>query len=1012
MPITDTLYGLITGTLSKRIGDIGDDDQAPERIPLVGVKATFTPDLIIPVVRHLPPNKREVVYLEPVGATTNEYGELVALLDPQLGVPLHSSIGGMTDPASWTWTLTLEAPTFPTVKVTFTLAPGETKDIADLIAVPVNPGTALAAWQAAVTQTALNVGQAADSAQAALGSELSADIARVGAELARDAAGVSATAAEAAKTAADTSAATATTKAAQAVTEAAAAEASAVRAKTTADAVPATNDGVVRQALDLPNSQASGAAFRLATSEPAVTHDWLGTPHASASVRKLDGAVAQTNLAPNPSFEAATPGATVVRTNVYAGNRIHTGSDGVILDKDVTLNGERWDRITFLNSTRLFRVYAEPNTLKNGATYTSSFEVYNPGPGVVDLGLDWCDVAPGAFHKLQPGERKRIHVTATKATYDMTYRFLDVLAVTAGGQVVYARNIMIEQTDQLRPYFDGSTPDALGFDYSWSGVAGTSTSTAKATLTEVQTNLAASDPLCRAGISSINFVGSGTNTWEQGGGPTPDIVNFARRTLTGVPTGTQGAYRTNPTTGWVAGDSFTATQWVRFPIAGTVLATVEFGNGLANISKAHTVAANTWALISVTGTVPAGFAYFNPTAYMNGVFQAGQPIDTTGLLIVKAPNAATLPFDGATPSLGDFIYIWTGSANASTSQQAGIRTSVLASSTPAIYSCEWSAAGNASVRLTPPTANNWDTWIAPLGDTGAMRGGMLPGRTYTVVAHSRISTPLAVDGDRGRTIKFFHRTAAVSYVQLTSAKVPNVPGSIEHRFTFTVPTDATEAFVRLYSGQNQSANDVWWDSFTLVEGDYTGPAFHGSTPARRVVDALDERYAPRAPFLALAGQNLSGVGSPQGVVTAAVGTEYTDTAATLGAVKWLKTSGTGNTGWRVLFGDTGARSVAIANGSLTLSRVGDRVEVSVAITAAVTAGDSYLAYTLPAGFVPARVERLGGYFEGASYAQKSINVVSDGRLLLRGTSGSGAIYGATSFLTAHPWPTTLPGTPA
>lgn len=53
-----------------------------------------------------------------------------------------------------------------------------------------------------------------------------------------------------------------------------------------------------------------------------------------------------------------------------------------------------------------------------------------------------------------------------------------------------------------------------------------------------------------------------------------------------------------------------------------------------------------------------------------------------------------------------------------------------------------------------------------------------------------------------------------------------------------------------------------------------------------------------------------GTGFPEGAVTAPVGTYYTDTAATSGAIRWVKASGTGNTGWRVVFGDTGWRNVA------------------------------------------------------------------------------------------------------
>lgn len=50
---------------------------------------------------------------------------------------------------------------------------------------------------------------------------------------------------------------------------------------------------------------------------------------------------------------------------------------------------------------------------------------------------------------------------------------------------------------------------------------------------------------------------------------------------------------------------------------------------------------------------------------------------------------------------------------------------------------------------------------------------------------------------------------------------------------------------------------------------------------------------------------IHGRGMPNGVVNAPVGTTYVDEAVTNGALKWIKKTGTGNTGWEVLIGDTG-----------------------------------------------------------------------------------------------------------
>ena len=54
---------------------------------------------------------------------------------------------------------------------------------------------------------------------------------------------------------------------------------------------------------------------------------------------------------------------------------------------------------------------------------------------------------------------------------------------------------------------------------------------------------------------------------------------------------------------------------------------------------------------------------------------------------------------------------------------------------------------------------------------------------------------------------------------------------------------------------------------------------------------------------------IHGTGMPNGKVEAPIGTTYVDVEVTNGALKWIKQSGTGNTGWKVLIGDTGWRTL-------------------------------------------------------------------------------------------------------
>lgn len=74
---------------------------------------------------------------------------------------------------------------------------------------------------------------------------------------------------------------------------------------------------------------------------------------------------------------------------------------------------------------------------------------------------------------------------------------------------------------------------------------------------------------------------------------------------------------------------------------------------------------------------------------------------------------------------------------------------------------------------------------------------------------------------------------------------------------------------------------------------------------------------------------IRGTGSPEGRITAEIGTTYVDVNVTNGALKWIKESGNGNIGWRVLIGDTGWRTLntvsKLGNSFVKIRRVNDVV---------------------------------------------------------------------------------------
>ena len=174
----------------------------------------------------------------------------------------------------------------------------------------------------------------------------------------------------------------------------------------------------------------------------------------------------------------------------------------------------------------------------------------------------------------------------------------------------------------------------------------------------------------------------------------------------------------------------------------------------------------------------------------------------------------------------------------------------------------------------------------------------------------------------------------------------------------------------------------------------------------------------------IGGREQYGTGSPEGVVTAPVGTYYTDTAITNGAMRWAKKTGTGNTGWQVTEGDTGWRDVAslLANGwtatagALTLARRGGTVTLASNHNGLNPAAKTSSVFMfLPSGFrplpflsSPLNYRAIGNGFESGSETPRKIVAQSDGALT-QATATSTITFSIT-WSTGDPWPTTLPGT--
>ena len=167
--------------------------------------------------------------------------------------------------------------------------------------------------------------------------------------------------------------------------------------------------------------------------------------------------------------------------------------------------------------------------------------------------------------------------------------------------------------------------------------------------------------------------------------------------------------------------------------------------------------------------------------------------------------------------------------------------------------------------------------------------------------------------------------------------------------------------------------------------------------------------------------DLVGTGSPEGVVTAPVGSTWRDTNATTGAIKWIKTSGTGNTGWVVEYGDTGIRDLTASdtphvNTTVTyfqVRRQGTAVTLNYYQATSSSVNDVLMFDALPVGFRPTHnitaIRNRGGVLSASD--QIVWDIRSNGQVYYS-SAGASTMQGEVTWQTPDAWPTSLPGSAA
>ncbi|GAA1513496.1 tetratricopeptide (TPR) repeat protein [Agromyces terreus] len=128
---------------------------------------------------------------------------------------------------------------------------------------------------------------------------------------------------------------------------------------------------------------------------------------------------------------------------------------------------------------------------------------------------------------------------------------------------------------------------------------------------------------------------------------------------------------------------------------------------------------------------------------------------------------------------------------------------------------------------------NTDTHIAPGGrehhDNFAY--GMRPGQTYTVIVRVNLEEPLTgrMSADR-LSIRIGCRSRGkIDWALARSHKAPNHAGEYELSVTFTLPADASAAWICLQAGASQGGGKVVWSRLSVSESASAHKYFDGST---------------------------------------------------------------------------------------------------------------------------------------------------------------------------------------
>jgi hypothetical protein len=558
-------------------------------------------------------------------------------------------------------------------------------------------------------------------------------------------------------------------------------------------------------------------AFRLQSISPDVEirRNLITNPSARVTTGTVE---VRRNLIVNPAFRASN-GTIEVRKNLCVNPQpaTATGYQGVggVTSVSAPWNASRKAVRTVATGAGTAYMFSA----NGGETVTSGTVVTVSGTIQVPAGKYYrvyVHTTTGNFYYSSPtpmilsdGNPTRVSRTET-LTSDATDLNLAVLfyenssgTVLSSGVECFMGDVLIERADVAMPYFDGNTAAADGLTYAWTGTADATMSTATG-----------------IGVHSM-AMSAGVVAWR---GSDAASMRLLRKYGSGGWIEILSAYAPAA----AAGEIYTESVSVSSDSAGTF----SFGYTALGTTPTTTynVATNTDAnpqLLSATsGALAAGTTNFRPMLRpnTNGV------IYTIRNLMVEIGKGVRTYFDGSTAAQYGITYSWTGAANTSASIATGNRPTDISGSA-AVYA--YNEFVVVSGQYVPgPQVGSIDTFAYVGGDAGSgFRLGMAAGKTYTLSAEGYATAADPNESSTlGRKLSIWYKDGAGVYQKvMSSAAVPvgNTPTRVS--VTATIPSTATEAFIRLYNGASWGVRDVVWTKIRLEEEIIAKPYFDGTT---------------------------------------------------------------------------------------------------------------------------------------------------------------------------------------